>query len=134
MKTIPVKIGWEILLIVYGAFCLIVYQTFSEPKLTGIAVAALYFIFVTVSIFGVKYKTDYKILEITNGFFGKTKIDIDKIRTIEKTSNAISSPAPSIIGRVEIYYGNKSVVISPKYFNEFRDDLLAVNPDILVKE
>ncbi|NML56365.1 PH domain-containing protein [Chryseobacterium cheonjiense] len=46
----------------------------------------------------------------------------------------ISSPAPSIMGRVEIYYQSGSIVISPKDFNDFERDLLAVNPGITVKK
>lgn len=133
MKKISVKLGWEILLLVYGIFFLMLYQYYSQPKEGAAIVIALYLIFVTVSIFGIQYKIEDQILEIRNGFFGKTKIDIHRIHTIEKTWNAISSPAPSIFGRVEIYYDKNSIVISPKNFNEFKEALLNINPAITVK-
>lgn len=133
MKTIPVKISWEILLILYGIFLLIVYLSITNPRPGAIIVAVIYFVLVTFCIFGIKYRMNRQTLEITNGIFGKTKIDIQKIHTVERTWNMLASPAPSISGRVEIYYGNKSIVIAPKDFNSFKDELLSINPDITVK-
>ena len=134
MKIIPVKFGWEILLLVYGIFFWMIYLNFSEPKAGSSILISLYFIFVTVCIFGIRYRIDDQTLKIRNGFFGTTKIDINKIERLEKTWNAISSPAPSVFGRVEIYFENNSIVISPKNFDEFKTELLKVNPNIVVKE
>ena len=132
MKIIPVKYGLEILLVVYGAFFFMVYQYYSEPKPVALIIMALYFIFVTICIFGIRYSIDNHILKINNGFFGSTNIDIRQIKKIEKTWNAIASPAPSLFGRVEIFYGNKSIVISPKNCEEFKQNLLSINPSIIV--
>lgn len=132
MKIIPVKYGVEILLVVYGAFFFMVYQYYSEPKPVALIIMALYFIFVTICIFGIRYSIDNHILKINNGFFGSTNIDIRQIKKIEKTWNAIASPAPSLFGRVEIFYGNKSIVISPKNWEEFKQNLLSINPSIIV--
>ena len=129
---IPVKYGLEILLVVYGAFFFMVYQYYSEPKPVALIIIALYFIFVTICIFGIRYSIDNHILKINNGFFGSTNIDIRQIKKIEKTWNAIASPAPSLFGRVEIFYGNKSIVISPKNWEEFKQNLLSINPSIIV--
>ena len=132
MKIIPVKYGLEILLVVYGAFFFMVYQYYSEPKPVALIIMALYFIFVTICIFGIRYSIDNHILKINNGFFGSTNIDIRQIKKIEKTWNAIASPAPSLFGRVEIFYGNKSIVISPKNWEEFKQNLLSISPSIIV--
>ena len=132
MKIIPVKYGVEILLVVYGAFFFMVYQYYSEPKPVALIIMALYFIFVTICIFGIRHSIDNHILKINNGFFGSTNIDIRQIKKIEKTWNAIASPAPSLFGRVEIFYGNKSIVISPKNWEEFKQNLLSINPSIIV--
>lgn len=129
---IPVKYGLEILLVVYGAFFFMVYQYYSDPKPVALIIMALYFIFVTICIFGIRYSIDNHILKINNGFFGSTNIDIRQIKKIEKTWNAIASPAPSLFGRVEIFYGNKSIVISPKNWEEFKQNLLSINPSIIV--
>ena len=132
MNIIPVKYGLEILLVVYGAFFFMVYQYYSEPKPVALIIMALYFIFVTICIFGIRYSIDNHILKINNGFFGSTNIDIRQIKKIEKTWNAIASPAPSLFGRVEIFYGNKSIVISPKNWEEFKQNLLSISPSIIV--
>lgn len=132
MKIIPVKYGLEILLVVYGVFFFMVYQYYSEPKPVALIIMALYFIFVTICIFGIRYSIDNHILKINNGFFGSTNIDIRQIKKIEKTWNAIASPAPSLFGRVEIFYGNKSIVISPKNWEEFKQNLLSISPSIIV--
>lgn len=133
MKKIPVKFGLEILLFVYGIFFFMLYEYYINPKEGAAIAVAFYFLFITVCIFGIRYRINLHTLEIRNGFLGTTKIDINTIKRIEKTWNAISSPAPSIFGRVEIYYDNKSVVISPKNFEELEQNLLKVNPNIIVK-
>ena len=133
MKIIPVKYGLDILLVVYGAFFFMVYQYYSEPKPVALIIMALYFIFVTICIFGIRYSIDDQILKINTSFFGTTNIDIHQIKTIEKTWNALSSPAPSVFGRVEIFYENKSIVISPQNLEEFKQNLLSINPSITIK-
>lgn len=133
-KKIPVKIGWGMLLIVYGIAVPLLYYCFTDPILGGIIVTIFYIIFVSITIFGIKYWIEDRMLIIQNGFFGKTEINIESIYRIEKTWNAISSPAPSFTGRVEIYYPNNSIVISPKNFDEFKEEMLRINPEIEIRE
>lgn len=133
MKNIPVRIGWELYIPV---FCIVFFPVFSEIKNNNweivfvplVIIGAILFVTLTI-----RYRMDSDSLYIKNSIFGTTKIRINEIYKIEKTSNAISSPAPSISGRVEIYYKSDSIVISPKDFNDFKQELLAVNPDITVK-
>ena len=80
-----------------------------------------------------KYYFENEYLHIKSPFHN-LKIDIQSITKIEKTSNLFSSPAPSIFGRVEVYYQNNSIVISPRNFDEFKNELLKMNPNIIVKE
>jgi hypothetical protein len=62
-----------------------------------------------------------------------TKIDIRTIRKINKTRNPISSPALSL-DRIEIIYNKfDSILISPKDKQAFVEELLKINPDIVVK-
>ena len=78
---------------------------------------------------------DDKFLYIYLFFYLYKKIEIRRIYKIEKTWNLISSPAPSLTGRVEIYWpAYNSVVVSPKNFEDFKTELLKRNPDIEVKE
>ncbi|MDP9957729.1 PH domain-containing protein [Epilithonimonas hungarica] len=134
MKSIPVRIGWELLLFI---LVVMIFSTYQEIlKLNWIALLFPIFIFVLVLwlCFSIKYYLDDEFLYIKNSIFGTTKIDVKEIYKIEKSWNLLSSPAPSIIGRVEIYYKNNSIVISPRDFEELKNELLRINPNITVKE
>jgi hypothetical protein len=130
MKKIPVKYGIETFIIILLPFLFIISESISNEKFSGILVSFAVLVFVCWVIFGIQYFVDGQFLIIKNSFFGKTKIDINEITKVEKTSNMLSSPAPSLTGRIEIYYGNKSIVISPKFFEEFKNELLRINPNI----
>ncbi len=132
-KNIPVKIGWELLLFVLGVMICSSYSELVNKNWKAIAVLVSIFGLVLRLSFSIKYYLNEEFLFIKNSMFGTTKIAIKEIYKIEKTWNLISSPAPSIIGRVEIYYKNESVVISPRSFEDFKNELLKINPNITVK-
>ena len=134
MKKIPVKYGIDTFIIILLPFLFIISESISNEKFSGILVSFAVFAFVCWVVFGIQYFLDGQFLIIKNSFFGKTKIDINEINKVEKTSNMLSSPAPSLTGRIEIYYENKSIVISPKYFEEFKNELLRINPTINFKD
>ena len=134
MKKIPVKYGIDTFIIILLPFLFIISESISNEKFSGILVSFAVLVFVCWVIFGIQYFVDGQFLIIKNSFFGKTKIDINEINKVEKTSNMLSSPAPSLTGRIEIYYENKSIVISPKFFEEFKNELLRINPNINFKD
>ena len=134
MKKIPVKYGIDTFIIILLPFLFIISESISNEKFSGILVSFAVLVFVCWVIFGIQYFVDGQFLIIKNSFFGKTKIDINEINKVEKTSNMLSSPAPSLTGRIEIYYENKSIVISPKFFEEFKNELLRINPTINFKD
>jgi hypothetical protein len=79
-------------------------------------------------------KTEYTIeenkLKIKCGFFTYKPIEINEIKEITKSSNIISSPAPSF-DRIEIKYGEfEKMIISPKDKFEFAKYLTNLNPNI----
>ena len=79
-------------------------------------------------------KTEYTIeenkLKIKCGFFTYKPIEINEIKEITKSSNIISSPAPSF-DRIEIKYGKfEEMIISPKDKFEFAKYLTSLNPSI----
>lgn len=134
MKNIPVKIGWEILAFVLFVLIFSNYKSILNLNWKPILFSVIIFGLVFGLSFSIKYRLDYENLYIKNSIFGTTKIKVNEITKIEKTWNIISSPAPSVFGRVEVYYSNKSIVISPKNFDEFADDLLKINPNITIKK
>jgi hypothetical protein len=79
---------------------------------------------------GISYRIIGNELIIRNSIFGSTRIPISDIRNVKRTKNPISSPAPSIFGRIEIIYKNGSIIISPKDFDLFKNELLKINPNI----
>lgn len=129
MKKIPAKIGWELILICILLFIFPILEWDREGFL--VILATVFFILIT--IFSIRYYIDGHYF-IIKAFLGRTiRISIHDIYKIEKTPNLIASPAPSIFGRVEIYYQKDSVVIAPKNFDEFKNELLKMNPNIEVK-
>jgi len=134
MKNIPVRVGWELLLFVFVVMIFSTYQEILKHNWKALTFSMIIFGLVLGLCFSIKYKLDQEFFYIKNSIFGTTKIDVKDIYKIEKTWNQLSSPAPSVIGRVEIYYRNNSIVISPKNFEEFKNELLKINPNINVKE
>lgn len=77
------------------------------------------------------YEIENQTLKIVCGFIYSQKIDIMKIRKIEKTNSPISSPALSIRYRIEIFYNTyDSVIISPERQAEFIETLKLINKNI----
>ena len=134
MKNIPVKIGWELVIPILLIIAVSNFSAIKSESWKALIAPVLILGFVLVVIFGIRYRIDSQKLYIQNSIFGTTKINIDEISRIEKTWNPLSSPAPSIFGRVQIYYTNGSIIISPKNYEEFKNELLKINPNITVKE
>ncbi len=134
MKNIPVKIGWELVIPILLIIAVSNFSAIKSESWKALIAPVLILGFVLVVIFGIRYRIDSQKLYIQNSIFGTTKINIDDISRIEKTWNPLSSPAPSIFGRVQIYYTNGSIIISPKNYEEFKNELLKINPNITVKD
>ncbi|HBR10899.1 MAG TPA: hypothetical protein DD740_01550 [Chryseobacterium sp.] len=134
MKNIPVKIGWELVITILLIIAVSNFSAIKSESWKALIAPVLILGFVLVVIFGIRYRIDSQKLYIQNSIFDTTKINIDEISRIEKTWNPLSSPAPSIFGRVQIYYTNGSIIISPKNYEEFKNELLKINPNITVKD
>lgn len=134
MKNIPVKIGWELVIPILLIIAVSNFSAIKSESWKALIAPVLILGFVLIVIFGIRYRIDSQKLYIQNSIFGTTKINIDEISRIEKTWNPLSSPAPSIFGRVQIYYTNGSIIISPKNYEEFKNELLKINPNITVKD
>jgi hypothetical protein len=134
MKNIPVRIGWELLIPVFLIILLPISLDVKNGNWEILLLPSAIFGAVVLLMITISYKIDDEFLYVRNSIFGTTKIKINDITKIEKTGNLISSPAPSIIGRVEIFFTNGSIIISPKNFNDFENELLTINPNITVKK
>lgn len=133
MKKIPVKTGWDTLLFVSLTLLPLFYFTLKEPNTVSVAVLAGIVAFILYVMFSIQYFVEEHFLIIRNTFFQTIRIDISTITKIESTSNLISSPAPSLSGRIEIHYKEGNVIISPADKNQFKQILLEINPEIEFK-
>ena len=128
---IPVRKGLELVLPINLMLLYFFYKGFLENNAEAIITCLAVILFANYLFFSVTYKIKDNTLLIWNGLTPAHKIPISEITKIEKTWNPISSPAPGIFGRVQIYYPMyNSIVISPKNYQEFKRILLDINPNI----
>jgi hypothetical protein len=131
---IPVKIDVfsYLIFVVLFAVSFLDYQNANDW--ISLLIGGCTLLFVGITVFSIRYEMDNDFLYVYSFFYLYKKVEIRRIYKIEKTWNLISSPAPSISGRVEIYWpGYNSVVISPKNFDFFKTELLKRNPEIEIK-
>lgn len=139
MSVYKSRIGVEIvilftLLSLFSLYVLFIIK--MEGNLLFFVVTLFLFCPILLSILGIKattYTVTKNILYIKSNFIFKEKISINEIKKIEGVTSIIKAPAASI-KRLELFYGKyDSVMISPKYQDQFIQDLLAVNNSIEVK-
>lgn len=80
-----------------------------------------------------RYIIEENQLTVKSMWIVNDKIDISKIRKVEKSSSILSSPALSLDRIVVRFNKFDEVYLSPKERQSFVQDLLAVNPDIETK-
>ncbi len=104
-----------------------------EGKWIGYLGLFIIIFFVWITSYSTKYIVEGNQLIIKCMFIVNERIDIAKIRKIEKTNSILSSPALSL-DRIAVRYNKfDEVYISPKEKQSFLNDLLQINPNIEVK-
>jgi hypothetical protein len=129
MQIYKSKIDWWLgLVLVYPIFRSI--QSIIEGEwigFVGIVLCLLFIVFISKST---RYIISENHLIVKCMFIVNDKIEISKIRKIEKTNSILSSPALSL-DRIAIKFNKyDEVYISPKERQAFIDDLLKINPEI----
>ena len=136
MKSYKSKFGFEIMIfltLLFGA--IIVFMIYQGESLQAILSVGGIFLLVFGLFLYLNFSTEYTVMEtgilkVKCGFLYNKRFDINKITSVSKTGNLISSPAPSL-DRIELTYGKFDViVISPKDKNGFARELTKVNPKI----
>ncbi len=132
MKIYKSKVDWWLgLVLVYPIFRSI--QSSLEGEwigCVGIVLCLLFIVFISKST---RYIISENHLIVKCMFIVNDKIEISKIRKIEKTNSILSSPALSL-DRIAVFYNKyDEVYISPKDKQAFVEELLIVNPDIEIK-
>jgi hypothetical protein len=132
MKIYKSKIDWWLgIVFVYPLFLGI--QSIVEGKWIGF----LIFFGVLFFIWFISKTTSYTIkedeLQVKSMFLVNQKIDISKIRKIDKSNSVLSSPALSFDRIVIRFNKYDDIYISPKQKVEFVEELLSINPSIQVE-
>ena len=136
MKTYKSKFGFGIIgfmTIIFGLIIgFMVYQ--SEPSEAILSVGGI-----LLMVYGfclhLNFSTEYAIaddgtLNVKCGIFYNKQFEINKIKSVAKSNNLISSPAPSL-DRIELAYEKfDTIVISPKDKIGFTEELIKINPNI----
>ena len=131
MKIYKSKIDWWLgLVLVYPIFSSIISITKGEwIGYLGIVICFLFVFFVSKST---RYIIQENQLIVKCLFIVNDRIEISKIRKIEKTNSILSSPALSL-DRIAVHYNKfDEVYLSPKDKKEFISQLLKINPEIKI--
>jgi hypothetical protein len=105
-----------------------------ERAWLGLLINASVIIFLLHLVLNTYYKIKEKKLIIVCGILFKLHISIDEIKDVQPTNNPLSSPALSLDRLAIRFGGRQTVMISPKDKEGFINELLLINPNILVKE
>ena len=128
MKIYKSKVDWWLVVLILGVF--------GYPIVDGILMQE-YLLSVVFSLVLVLFyflsKTIKYVIKGDSLMIWKTQIKINSIRKIYKTNNPLSSPALSLDRIAIVYNKYDEVLISPKERKQFVEDLLKVNPDIIVE-
>ena len=131
-KVYKSKIDWWLgLPLVYPIFRSI--QSIFEGEWYGYLVLLLTLLLIVFISKSTRYIITENLLIVKCMFIVNDRIEISKIRKIEKTNSILSSPALSL-DRIAIKFNKfDEVYISPKEKQAFVEELLNVNPDIEIK-
>ena len=136
MKVFKSKFGYEIMFFITVIFVpilgLIIYlgEPMSEILFVLAVFLAVYTFFLYLNWTTTYTITDGGVLKVKCGGLFNQLIDIQKIKSVSKTRNLISSPAPSL-DRIQLTYSKYDIlIISPEDKNDFAKELLKVNPKI----
>ena len=132
MKVYKSKIDWWLgLPLLYPIFLSV--SSMIEGKwmgYIGISVIILLIFFISKTT---RYIKNENQLIVKSMFIVNERIEINKIRKIEKTNSILSSPALSL-DRIAVQYNKfDEVYISPKEKQLFVEELLKINPEIEVR-
>ena len=131
MKIYKSKIDWWLgLVLVYPIFRSIV--SIIEGKWIGYLGIVLCFLFIVFISKSTRYIIDENQLIVKSMFIVNCKIEISRIKKIEKTNSILSSPALSLDRMAIMYNKFDEVYISPKDKQAFIEELLKINPAINV--
>lgn len=138
MKVFRSKFGYEIILFVSIIFLITLFipSEDSNPAKQWFFMVLSWGLVIILIIYlnlNTKYIIQNGFLIVKCGFLVNKKYEINKIKSIAKSYNLISAPAPSL-DRIELKYERfDELILSPKDKNAFAEELVKINPGILNK-
>jgi len=130
MKRFYSKVGLEVVIPIGVILGVTGTMMVIQEAWPGVAILLITLLFIVHLITTTFYQIDGNKLQIKSGFIVNKLIAIDSIRKIQKSNSLFSSPAASL-DRLEVFYNKyDSVLISPKYKQEFLAELRKINPAI----
>lgn len=132
MQIYKSKIDWWLgLFFVYPIYRSIV--SIIDGEWIGYPVLVFFLLFIVFISKSTRYIIAENQLIVKCMFIVNDRIEISKIRKIEKTNSVLSSPALSL-DRIAIYYNKfDEIMVSPKEREDLIKELLKINPNIEVK-
>ena len=128
MKIYKSKIDWWFVIVMFAALGTPIFYGIRSKESVPILIFSGILAIIIYWLLTMRYIIDNRFLSIYS-----TKIDINRIRRIQKSRSILSSPAFSF-DRIEILYNRADVILlSPKEREDFIEELLKVNPNIEVK-
>jgi len=128
MKIYKSKIDWWLIIIIFVVFCYPIIDGIvsKQYSLSLVFTGILFLIFFLFK--SIQYKIEGESLTIW-----WKKIDIKTIKKVYATKNPLSSPALSLDRIAVVYNKFDEVLISPKERADFIQELLKINPNIVVE-
>ena len=132
MKIFKSKIDWWFgLILVYPIFLSV--KALLEGEWIGLLGLTGVVGFILILSKTTQYIINENQLVIKSTWIVNERIDISKIKKIEKSNSILSSPALSLDRLLVRYNKYDEVLISPQEKKEFIDELLKINPTIEIK-
>ena len=132
MRVFKSKIDWWFgLILVYPIFLSV--KALLEGEWIGLLGLTGVVGFILILSKTTQYIINENQLIVKSTWIVNERIDISKIKKIEKSNSILSSPALSLDRLLVRYNKYDEVLISPKEKKEFIDELLKINPAIEIK-
>lgn len=133
-KKYASKIGLEIAIPLFLVLGIVLFLSiYEKPSWLGVALLAPIILMIIYLFKNTDYTIDGESLIIRCGFLYHKTILIQNIRKITETNNPMSSPATSL-DRLEIVdHEHRAVLISPLQKEAFLEQILGINPNIVIK-
>lgn len=133
MKTYKSKVSFVLLIIIFFVLLGSFFRAFQNLQIIPILICVILNILILFLFFYTKYTISQTNLNVNASFLVNKNIDIMTINKIKNSKSIISAPAASF-DRLEIFYNTfDSVLISPKFKEQFLSDLININPRIEIK-